>query len=136
MRPRAWPSPRSSGALPVTGIAQPPGLCFEDISFGYPERSERALDGFSLTVAPGERVAVVGRSGAGKTTIVSLLLRFFELDGGRILIGGRDTRELALAELRSLAGDGPGSGVPHMAEIRHLSARRAKSAARRALRVE
>ncbi len=89
---------------PVASIAHPPGLRFEDISFSYAERSERALDGFSLSVAPGERGALVGRSGAGKTTIVSLLLRFFDLTQGRILIGGRDTRELALAELRGLVG--------------------------------
>jgi ATP-binding cassette, subfamily C, bacterial CydD len=91
---------------PVTmaSITHPPGLRFEDINFGYAERSERALDGFSLTVAPGERVALVGRSGAGKTTIVSLLLRFFDLERGRILIGGRDIRELSLTELRGLVG--------------------------------
>ncbi|MGH3765614.1 MAG: ABC transporter ATP-binding protein [Pseudonocardiaceae bacterium] len=90
--------------VPVASLAYPPGLRFEGISFGYAERSERALDGFSLSVAPGERVALVGRSGAGKTTIVSLLLRFFEFEQGRILIGERDTRELALAELRGLVG--------------------------------
>ncbi|MGH8931888.1 MAG: ABC transporter ATP-binding protein [Egibacteraceae bacterium] len=90
--------------VPVTGIARPPGLRFEDVRFGYPGRSELALEGFSLTVAPGERIAVVGRSGAGKTTIVSMLLRFFEPREGRILVGGRDARELALAELRGLVG--------------------------------
>jgi ATP-binding cassette, subfamily C, bacterial CydD len=89
---------------PVASIARPPGLHFEDICFRYTARTEPALDGFSLTVAPGERVALVGRSGAGKTTIVSLLLRFFELQQGRILIGGRDTRELEVAELRALVG--------------------------------
>jgi len=94
----------AAAPVPVASIKHPPGLRFEDISFGYAERSERALDGFSLSVAPGERVALVGRSGAGKTTIVSLLLRFFELEHGRILIGGRDIRELALTELRGLVG--------------------------------
>jgi len=88
----------------VASIARPPGLRFEELSFGYAERSQRALDGFSLAVAPAERVALVGRSGAGKTTIVSLLLRFFELEHGRIMIGGRDIRELALTELRGLVG--------------------------------
>ncbi|MGH3898898.1 MAG: ATP-binding cassette domain-containing protein [Pseudonocardiaceae bacterium] len=81
--------PEPAAPAPVASIAHPPGLRFEDISFGYAERSERALDGFSLSVAPGERVALVGRSGAGKTTIVSLLLRFFELEQRRVLIGER-----------------------------------------------
>ena len=94
----------AAAPVPVASIVHPPGLRFEELSFGYAERSERALDGFSLAVAPGERVALVGRSGAGKTTIVSLLLRFFELEHGRILIGGRDIRELALTELRGLVG--------------------------------
>jgi len=53
-------------------------------------------------VAPGERVALVGRSGAGKTTVVSLLLRFFDGYEGRITVDGRDIRDLALAELRAL----------------------------------
>ncbi len=75
---------------------------FIDVSFAYRERSEPALSGFSLRVAPGERVALVGRSGSGKTTVVSLLLRFFELDEGRILVGGRDIRDLALSQLRAL----------------------------------
>lgn len=87
-----------------TALQSPPGLEFVEVTFTYNERTERALNDFSLSVAPGERVAVVGRSGAGKTTIVSLLLRFFELEGGRILVGGRDARELPLAELRELVG--------------------------------
>ena len=85
-------------------LADPPGLRFSGVGFTYGERARPALDGFSLEVAPGERVALVGRSGAGKTTVVSLLLGFFELQLGQILVGGRDLRQLPLDELRSLVG--------------------------------
>ena len=69
-------------------LADPPGLRFSGVGFTYGERARPALDGFSLEVAPGERVALVGRSGAGKTTVVSLLLGFFELRGARSWSGG------------------------------------------------
>ena len=75
---------------------------FEDISFRYPTRPESlALDRFDLTVAPGETVAIVGPSGAGKTTVFNLLLRFYDPESGTIRIDGVDIRELRFADLRS-----------------------------------
>lgn len=85
-------------------IARPPVLEFRDVSFGYAGRAELALDGFTMRVAAGERVAIVGRSGAGKTTVTSLLLRYFERDAGEILLDGIDISRLALADLRGLVG--------------------------------
>ncbi|MGQ0679808.1 MAG: ABC transporter ATP-binding protein [Actinomycetota bacterium] len=85
-------------------ISVPPSVAFEQISFTYPHRDQPALSGFSLAIATGERVALVGRSGSGKTTALSLLLRFFELQQGRIVVGGKDVREFGLPELRSLIG--------------------------------
>ena len=76
---------------------------FEDVRFGY-GRPTAALDGFTLHVRPGERVALVGRSGAGKTTAVSLLLRLYEVEGGRILLDGADIRELTQDALRAQIG--------------------------------
>ena len=58
------------------------------------------VDGVSLTLAPGARVAVVGPSGAGKTTLAHALVRFVDAAGGRVTIGGRDVREVAQADLR------------------------------------
>ncbi|CAN5693300.1 ABC transporter ATP-binding protein [soil metagenome] len=81
---------------------EPPGLSFADVTFAYRERKAPALDAFTLDVAPGERVALVGRSGAGKTTVVSLLLRFFDGYSGRIAVAGRDVRTLPVTELRAL----------------------------------
>jgi ATP-binding cassette subfamily B protein len=76
---------------------------FQDIRFGY-GRPTAALDGFALHVRPGERVALVGRSGAGKTTAVSLLLRLYEVEGGRILLDGHDIRDLTQDALRAQIG--------------------------------
>ena len=59
------------------------------------------LDGFSLTVQPGEKIGLVGRSGAGKSTVVNLLLRFFDLEGGRILIDGQDISRATQESLRA-----------------------------------
>ncbi|GIH23511.1 HlyB/MsbA family ABC transporter [Acrocarpospora phusangensis] len=82
--------------------AGPPAVNFQDVTFVYRERDRPALADFSLEVAPGERVALVGRSGAGKTTVAALLLRFFDAQHGRITIDGTDIRDLPLPALRAL----------------------------------
>ncbi|UAL47667.1 ABC transporter ATP-binding protein [Sutcliffiella horikoshii] len=76
---------------------------YRNVSFGY-EGNERVLKNINLTVRAGETVAIVGPSGAGKTTLCSLLPRFYELEEGSILIDGYDTRELTLESLRSQIG--------------------------------
>jgi ATP-binding cassette, subfamily B, multidrug efflux pump len=86
-------------------------ISFEDVRFGYGrEASARedgrlspgaVLEGFSLTVRPGEKIGLVGRSGAGKSTVVNLLLRFFDLEGGRILIDGQDISQTTQETLRA-----------------------------------
>jgi ATP-binding cassette subfamily B multidrug efflux pump len=76
---------------------------FEDVSFGY-GRPGMVIDRLNLTVRPGERVGLVGRSGAGKTTLVNLLLRFYDLDSGRILIDGQDIAAVTQASLREKIG--------------------------------
>ncbi len=76
---------------------------FNAVSFGYGRR-RAALDGFDLHVRPGERVALVGRSGAGKTTAISLLLRLYEVEGGSITLDGIDIRDLGQDALRQQIG--------------------------------
>ena len=74
---------------------------FEEVSFRYPTRPDSlALDRFDLSVAPGETVAIVGPSGAGKTTVFNLLLRFYDPESGTIRIDGIDIRDLCFADLR------------------------------------
>ena len=72
---------------------------FEGVSFGY-GRTARALDRFDLTISEGEKVALVGASGAGKSTVVSLLLRLYDVENGRITLGGTDLRNLTQIALR------------------------------------
>jgi ATP-binding cassette subfamily B multidrug efflux pump len=85
-------------------------VVFDDVRFGYGReatasdshpRPYAVLDGFSLDMCPGEKVGLVGRSGAGKSTVVNLLLRFFDLEGGRITIDGQDIATLTQESLRA-----------------------------------
>ena len=78
-------------------------VVFEDISFRY-EEDTPLIEDLSLTVAAGDTVAIVGPTGAGKTTLVNLLMRFYELDGGKITIDGVDTRDLRRDALRRAFG--------------------------------
>lgn len=76
---------------------------FEHVSFGY-KKDEPVIKDFSFDAKPGQRVAIVGHTGAGKTTIVKLLMRFYELDGGRITIDDTDITDLSRDNLRELFG--------------------------------
>jgi ATP-binding cassette subfamily B multidrug efflux pump len=73
---------------------------FEGVRFGY-GRETGVLDGFTLHVRPAEKIGLVGRSGAGKSTVLNLLLRFFDLEGGRILIDGQDIARTTQESLRA-----------------------------------
>jgi ATP-binding cassette subfamily B multidrug efflux pump len=73
---------------------------FNNVSFGY-GREAGVLQDFNLTIRPGEKIGLVGRSGAGKSTVVNLLLRFFTLEGGSILIDGEDISRLTQESLRA-----------------------------------
>ncbi|SFP77531.1 ABC transporter transmembrane domain-containing protein [Tranquillimonas alkanivorans] len=76
-------------------------IAFEDVVFHYPARPETAaLNGVSLDVKPGETVALVGPSGAGKTTILQLLLRFYDPDAGTVRLDGMDLRDMARSDFR------------------------------------
>ena len=76
-------------------------VAFEHVSFGYNE-NEPVIRDFSFTAQPGQRVAIVGPTGAGKTTIVKLLMRFYELGSGHIRIDGHDITELSRSNLRQM----------------------------------
>jgi ATP-binding cassette subfamily B protein len=78
-------------------------VTFEDVAFRY-EPDKPLIDDLSLDARAGRTVAIVGPTGAGKTTLVNLLMRFYEIDGGRIMVDGIDTRELTRDDLRRTFG--------------------------------
>lgn len=77
-------------------LSHPPKVEFKDVSFAYPGSEKNILDNFSLTVDPGEKVAFVGENGAGKSTVIKLLARFYDVDSGEILINGINIKQLDL----------------------------------------
>jgi subfamily B ATP-binding cassette protein MsbA len=90
-------------ALPLPPFAQ--AIEFRDVTFAYEDVHPRAiLRNVTLTVPAGQMVAIVGRSGAGKTTLVNLIPRFYDVSGGAITIDGHDLREVTLKSLRAQVG--------------------------------
>jgi ABC-type transport system involved in cytochrome bd biosynthesis fused ATPase/permease subunit len=79
-----------------------PTIAFEDIRFTYPGTRRTVHDGLSFRAEAGERLGIVGPSGGGKSSIVRLLLRFYDPDRGRITLGGHDLRTLSFAQIRAL----------------------------------
>ncbi len=76
---------------------------YRDVHFSYND-GHKVLDGFDLSLEPGDTVAIVGRTGSGKSTIARLLTRFYEADSGEVLVDGHDVRDLTLASLRAHVG--------------------------------
>lgn len=76
-------------------------ITFRDVTFSYPGREVPAVRNITMTIPAGKTVALVGRSGSGKSTIASLITRFYDIDGGQILLDGHDLREYTLASLRN-----------------------------------
>jgi ATP-binding cassette, subfamily B, bacterial len=93
-KPGAAPVPRPIGT----------GFVFEDVGFRYPGSDRWAIRHVDLTISPGERIALVGENGAGKTTITKLLARLYDPTEGRILLDGVDLRDYDLASLREAIG--------------------------------
>ncbi len=90
------------GMVPRTAISQG-HVTFEDVSFRYVE-DQPLIDDLTIDVHPGQTVAIVGPTGAGKTTLVNLIMRFYELDGGRITLDGINIAAMSRADLRSQIG--------------------------------
>ena len=104
-------------ALPVRS-REPGSVVFEDVQFGY--RSDREiLHGLSFAVAEGAKIAIVGPTGAGKSTISRLLFRFYDVTGGRILIDGLDVRDVTQTSLRAAIGVVPQDTVLFNDTIRY-----------------
>ncbi|MCY2930101.1 MAG: ABC transporter ATP-binding protein [Planctomycetota bacterium] len=100
MECRIAPSP-SAPAVPAD---LGDGVVFENVSLSYPGADTPAVCEATLTIRPGERIALVGENGSGKTTFVKLLTRLYDPTGGRILVGGRDLKDYNVATWRSRIG--------------------------------
>ncbi|WP_147793548.1 ABC transporter ATP-binding protein [Cellulomonas sp. Y8] len=86
-------------AEPVRGTPRPGEVAFDDVTFAYPEAEHPVLSGVSFTARQGQTVAVIGSTGAGKTTLVSLIPRLFDTTGGAVRVGGVDVRDRDVEEL-------------------------------------
>lgn len=86
-------------ASPIADLPAPGEVVFDDVSFTYPGADEPVIDGISFRASPGETVAIVGSTGAGKTTLVNLIPRLFDVTGGAVRVHGVDVREADLETL-------------------------------------
>jgi subfamily B ATP-binding cassette protein MsbA len=84
----------ADGVEPFAGLQH--AVRYEEVAFGYPQSAQQALSGIHLEIPRGQVVAIVGPSGSGKTTVINLLCRLYDVDGGRIAVDGRDLRTLRL----------------------------------------
>jgi ATP-binding cassette subfamily B protein len=92
-------APDATDLETVTGAVE-----FDDVSFAYDSENERVLDDIDIDVTPGETVGLVGPTGAGKTTIIKLLLRLYDVSEGAIRVDGHDVRDVTLSSLRASMG--------------------------------
>jgi ATP-binding cassette subfamily B multidrug efflux pump len=90
-----------SGALPLQ--VRQGEVCFDNVTFAY-GGERKVIEGLSLRIKPGEKIGLVGRSGAGKSTIVNLLLRFHDVESGRVFIDGQDVSQVTQDSLRAQVG--------------------------------
>lgn len=97
-RPHRAPTPTASFATPARGLVE-----FDDVSFSYSPDTP-LIEDLTLRVEPGQTAAIVGPTGAGKTTLVNLLMRFYDIDRGEIRLDGVDTRSVPRAALRGEIG--------------------------------
>lgn len=86
-------------------------VVFEDVAFSYPGGEEKVLDHISFTAKPGEVTAIIGGTGSGKSTLINLIPRFYDVTEGRITVGGKDVRKITQGSLREQIGYVPQKGV-------------------------
>jgi len=98
------PEPASAGHIAAAPARLSGAIAFRNVIFGYPGAGRLVLDDLTLEIKPGEFVALTGASGVGKSTLVSLIPRFYEPSAGQVLIDGIDVRAMTLAALRASVG--------------------------------
>ena len=101
------PSPRDEELRALAARGEGLEIAFEDVSFAYSQGSEPVLDHVSFAAEPGKTTAVIGSTGSGKSTVIKLIERFYDVQGGAVTVGGIDVRELSQECLRSVLGYSP-----------------------------
>lgn len=101
------PSPRDEELRALAARGEGLEIAFEDVSFAYGQGSEPVLDHVSFAAEPGKTTAVIGSTGSGKSTVIKLIERFYDVQGGAVRVGGIDVRELSQECLRSVLGYSP-----------------------------
>ena len=86
-------------------------ICFDHVSFAYPDADEKTLDDISFTAKPGQTTAIIGSTGSGKSTVLNLIPRFYDVTEGAVKMDGVDTRDITQEELRERIGYVPQKGV-------------------------
>ena len=113
--PTTMPDPAAPELDAVPGA---PAVAFEDVGFAYAGAGAPSLTGVTLAAAPGETIGVIGGTGSGKTTFVSLIPRFYDATGGRVLLFGHDVHRYGFAQLRRMIGVVPQKAVLFTGTIR------------------
>ena len=113
--PTTMPDPAAPELDAVPGA---PAVAFEDVGFAYAGAGAPSLTGVTLAAAPGETIGVIGGTGSGKTTFVSLIPRFYDATSGRVLLFGHDVRRYGFAQLRRMIGVVPQKAVLFTGTIR------------------
>lgn len=96
---------------PITPAKSSGTVCFENVSFRYPNADDNALDDITFTAEAGKTTAIIGSTGCGKTTLVNLIPRFYDVTSGRITLDGTDIRSFKMSDLRSRIGLVPQKGI-------------------------
>ena len=107
-------------SIPDEGTEEPDGadIAFSHVTFSYPGSARMALDDISFEVHAGETLAIIGPTGSGKTTIVNLLMRFYDPDGGGVYIGGKDIRSCSVSSIRRDLGYVPQQPILFSSSLR------------------
>ena len=101
----------SSDAVVLDNRGEGAEVRFEHVTFRYPDAEEDVLTDIDFTAKPGETTAIIGATGCGKTTLINLIPRFFDVTEGRVTVGGVDVRDIKLESLRDPIGYGPQKGI-------------------------
>lgn len=109
--PSITDAPQSSELSNIDVYHNQPGVCWDRVSFSYPDANEKVIDDVSFVAKPGEITAIIGSTGSGKSTLVNLLPRFFDVTSGGIFINGINIKDIPQKKLRSLIGYIPQKGI-------------------------